>query len=820
VAYRGVTVQLPVGASGFTGTRNQSQAGPGHLIFTEGAELDGGIIRKDGGARILNRNSSNLGLYTSHKTILHFDSAVEGDSVIVDSGFLPPTAWEAIGGAGITLLDKKFGTGSLKLNGTTQYLRASDWPGVSVGVQSFTAHCWFNCQAVAGGANRALFGQVDNAGANSSAGFYLRRSNSTNTMQAVLGYNSGNNILSPVGTTVFSDVTNAGWHHAAMVLDTSPVNPILYLFVDGVLEAQSAMGAGLDHTVNNPNTYFMVGALGDTVPFQFWQGGIDELVIVVGKALWTANFTPPVGPTKRGGIGATPPTDTPLPIISGINWSPGIGKNQDVVCLQAGSTGLILSDSLDDGTFATEVNSTMAVTRDPPPYFCVAGGEDVGQPRKLILFNANNLPIVYKGNADPLIAGQGLPISTPPADWTGVGNFPIFGCVHVQRLWAGGNASDPHRLYYSSLTNHEVFTGSGAGAAGTIPIYPGQGERIIGAYSVRGALIIWKYPVGVYVIQTVDPDPTTWSVQVLSRAVGGLNCHTIVQIENDILFMDRNGSIHSLTATNEFGDFNTGNVSQIADMQPFMNSEVNRSMLSRSQSTYYANKRQAWFLVPRTVSDIPNLRIEISMEGVNQSAQNAAGVLPRFFLSRRDEAQALWLRPDKGIPPHPPEDPVGVPGDFILRPTLGEEDGCVYILDQEARNKDGVAYPIQFGTANSDLAFVDPTLATKWKNAEFMEIVYEPEGDWDLTVHTFWDDRYASSIAFNMGGAGVPLDVFELDRDVLGASGVKEVRRRLVGSGRRFRMVAFNDGLNQNVSIAGFHMSFTIGDERTPEGLR
>lgn len=805
MAYRGVTARLPVGAQGFTGTRNQSQAGPGHLIYTEGAELDGGLIRKDGGAKMLNQNGTALGLYTSIKTILNFDATVEGDTVIADDGYVPAAVWECMSTASQTLTDKKFGTGSLKLNGTSDYVRASD--PISLGVLPWTFHGFINITAATGAAQRCIFGQADNAASVSSTSIYLRRLAATDALQLNVGYDGGNLATVP-GITALTDLLNLGWHHFAVVRDT--VAQQLRLFLDGVQEGNLAFPNS--RIVNNPSTYFLLGALGDTTPSQFFQGFIDGFVICVGKAMWTSAFTPPTGPQTKAGGGAVEPGDTPGSIIAGINWQPGVGRYQDVVVVSAGSGGVVLGDDPPDplhpenqGTFKNEFTKTLVTTLDPPPYFCVGGGEVVGQPRKLFLFQATNMPVVLPGNYTGNYPMK--PVTTPPADWAGDGNYPTFGCVHQQRMFAGGNASDPHRLYYSSITDHQTFTGTGAGAAGTIPVYPGQGEKLIAAYSVRGALILWKYPVGIYVLQTQDPDPTTWSVEVLSLAVGGLNANTVVQIENDVLFLDRHGMVHSLTATNDFGDFNTGNISDLNDMQPFMKEETNRLFLHRAHGLYYTNKRQAWFYVPRKGFENPNLRIQLGIEHNAQSDGTASGIVPRFFLSRRDQASSSWLRPDEveGIP----------------KPVIGEDDGCIYLLDQDAKNKHGEGYPIEFSTSNTDFAFVDQSLATKQKNGEFMEIVYEPdEGEAALSVDVFWDDRWYDNIIFNLGGAGVALDVFVLDLDVLGSSGVKEVRKRLIGSGRRFRMTARNDSVNDNVSIAEFHISFGIGDERTPEGRR
>jgi hypothetical protein len=172
-------------------------------------------------------------------------------------------------------------------------------------------------------------------------------------------------------------------------------------------------------------------------------------------------------------------------------------------------------------------------------------------------------------------------------------------------------------------------------------------------------------------------------------------------------------------------------------------------------------------------------------------------------MSRRDNASALWLRPNSL--------------DGVLKPVIGSEEGCVFLLDEEARNKYGAGYPIEFSCANIDMSFLDPGLATKHKNGQFLEINFEPEGAWDLLVDVYWDDIYTETIPFNMGGGGGVLGSLVLDSDFIGASGVKNARRRIPGSGRYFRITCSNDGVDQNVSISDFHLSFTIGDERTPE---
>jgi Concanavalin A-like lectin/glucanases superfamily len=780
VAYRGVTGRLPIGAQGFTGTLNQSQAGPGHLTYTEGAELDGGIIRKDGGAKLL----VQLGSYTSIRTLLHFDNALEGSTTMLDDGFLPGT-WNPVGGAKTTLTDKVFGLSALTLNGTTDWITTLSL-GTATGVEEFTIQTRFKCTAP-GGTRRNLFGQCDAAGSIPSTSIICYR-NTSNFLVVSVG--QGSTLITITGNAPYSSTQGTGWHHLAVERVNDPLGDTIRLYVDGVEQAR----APIVGAINSSSASRSLGQIG-SLSTNPWQGLFDEFSLKFGVAIWRANFSPPTLPTAKYGAGAVPPFDSEIPIIAGGSWAPKVGLDEDVIMLE---NGAVLSDPSRAGIFDVIGVEGLTPNREPPPYFCVGGGEDVGRPPKLFLFSRTNQVHVRNGNANTF-----HPVATPAADWTGGGNFPTFGCIHLGRMFIGGNASDPHRIYYSKLLDHEVFTGVTATEAGTLAIYPGQGEKLIGGYSIRGALILWKYPVGVYVVNTQDLDPVNWQVICLSRSVGAVTPQSIIQIENDLMYMDRTGAVHLLSATQEFGDFNTSNLSEVADLAPFMKNEVNRARIQTCQALYYTSKRQAWFYLPRTNSNIANLRLQVGFEGQQQQRQGGGGA-PRFFMSRRDNASSAWLRPDNI--------------DGVLKPVIGTEEGRILLLDEDARNKMGTqAYRIEFTTASSDLAFIDASLATRMKNGQFLELLYEPEGEWDLLVDIFWDDIYTDTITFNMGGAGGVLGSMVLGSDVIGAAGVRTARRRLPGSGRRFRMSCLNEGLNQNVSISEFHLSFSVGDERTAE---
>jgi hypothetical protein len=524
-----------------------------------------------------------------------------------------------------------------------------------------------------------------------------------------------------------------------------------------------------------------VGAQGFTGTANPSQAGPGHLLYVDGAELDQGIIRKEGGASKLNssaiGGGVT--------IISGINWSPAASTYYDAVFT---SDGEIRRDT-GGGTFTHAYITGLNAPRDPPPWFLVAGGESVGSARRLMCFSATNQVKTVSGTADTMAN-----IGSPPADWSS--SFPTFGILHANRVFAGGNASDPHRIYYSTVGDHTDFVGSGAGS---LSVFPGEGEGIVGALSFRGALIVFKYPKGIYIVQTVDPSPINWGVSPVSRQVGTLNQHTIVPIENDVLYMDRFGGLHQLSATNEFGDINTSNLGLVQDINPFMRDNINLALMKRAQAIWYANKRQAWIALPRNGSTDNDFRLIIGFNSFDQEGNQ----VPRFFMSRRDIPVSMWLRPTSN---------------GVEKPVHGDNEGFIWTMDEDSRNKEDQPYTIRMETSNTDLGFLDQSLATKMKSGQFLELAFEPKGDWFLDVEVYWDDVLTEVLQYQMGSpSGAALDAFVLDSDVLTSLSVKSIRKKISGSGRRIKLVIENTGVNQDIAISEFHLSFVPGDERTPE---
>jgi len=462
-------------------------------------------------------------------------------------------------------------------------------------------------------------------------------------------------------------------------------------------------------------------------------------------------------------------------IIGGCDWWPSDGVQRMVVL---GSDGTIYKDS-GSGTFPVELKLGMTIT-DVVPVFVEGGKEAAAGNRKLFIFTGVNAVQVL--SADGITTSN---LATPPADWTGA-TQPIAGCIHENRLWGFGNLSDPHRAYASSTTNHEDFSG-----ALTLSVYPGEGERIIAGLSYKGALILWKKPRGIYMVDTSDSDTTKWRVIRLSDTIGIASPQAFAIVDDDILYMDTNANFQFLSATANFGDLASRNLSTAAHMNVFFRENINYARIFNVRAIYYPTKREAHFAIAGIGQTTNTHRVVVDF---NRSD------IARFRWSDKDTCESLWLRKDT---------------DLIPRPVSGDDAGFVWQLDQETRSKDGAGYNCTFQTPPTDFSYLDPKLATKRKLGDFLELIAEPKGSWNINVEIQWDGDTRQTITFDQGAAHSALGVDTiLGSWILGGGELLVRRKRITGSGQRFSMVVRNSGAGEDFSIAKFLLYFRVGDER------
>jgi hypothetical protein len=439
--------------------------------------------------------------------------------------------------------------------------------------------------------------------------------------------------------------------------------------------------------------------------------------------------------------------------------------------------GTLLKDT-GAGTFATTLKSGLST--GIRPFFCEGGKEAAANDRKLFVFTGTNVvQVLADDNATT------ADITTPPTDWSG-SNQPTFGFIHAFRLCAAGNANDPHRLYYSTTTDHEDFTGAGAGS---LAIYPGEGEALVGGLSFNGLAILWKRPKGIYAVDMRDASASNWTVRRITKAVGGISPWGQVETDSDVLFLDSTGVIQSLITTSAFGDVIQQSYSQQVFLDPLLRETLDLGKLNTVRSIYYAAKREVHFAFTSPSGTVNDTRLVIDLF-VPQA--------PRFRLSTLTECEALWLREDS---------------DGIQRVITGDSAGFVWQLDQDTRNVDDAAYASEAKTVPTDLGFVDSSYAHRKKNAEFLELIYAPIDTNTVNVDLEWDGKHVQTVAFHLTTSGTPLGTFVLGTSMLGGSSQNTQRKRLYGGGKFLTLAFRNSVLNADFAIARARLYFTLGAE-------
>lgn len=521
--------------------------------------------------------------------------------------------------------------------------------------------------------------------------------------------------------------------------------------------------------------------LGQAVPIPIGQDGLtgnQNLSLLKPSQLTTAtNISYDQGNLRKEG-GAARYNETAISgapsIIAGWDWHPTPGTQRMVVFTGVGS---LLKDT-GGGGFTTVLASGLNTTGTPT--FAEGGQETLAADRKLFLVNGFNPVRVLAGDA-----ATASTIASPAADWSG-SQQPISMCNHDGRMWGALG----HRIYFSTRTNHEDF--ADGTNAGSLAIFPGIGERIIQIMSFKGLLIVWKFPVGIYVVNTADATVANWTVSSLSTTIGGVSPCGAVQVIDDVLFVDAAGNFQLLSGIQEFGQVGLSNLSHVHTFSPFMRQHVNFARLSSIRSVFYAYKLEAHFTVTQLGSGVNDARVVVDFNRPDIS---------RFRWSPRDICESIWLRTDSN---------------HIPRLVIGDTSGFVWELDQDTFSKGDEGYTSELVVNSMAFDWLDPSLAVKRKNGGFIEVVVDPTGNWHLSCDVTWDQGTPQTVEFNLDPGGAVLGSFILGTDVLGGASTIAQRRRLPGSGKRLTLRFYNTEMDEDFNLSQVFISFNLSDERTP----
>ncbi len=201
--------------------------------------------------------------------LLHCDGT-NGSTSFPDSSQSSKTV-TAVGNAQVTTAEKKFGTGSVVLDGSSSLTAPSS---VDFNFESgdWTIDYWVRYNTLA--SDKIVVDINSNLG--------VRVNQRAGVAQAEVILNGGVRSFA-----LSSDYTTGVWYHIAIVLNQSN----LYFFRDGI--QQGSVSSFSEPLTGGIEGISIGGAIGGGSALDGWM---DEVRITKGVARWTSNFTPPVAP--------------------------------------------------------------------------------------------------------------------------------------------------------------------------------------------------------------------------------------------------------------------------------------------------------------------------------------------------------------------------------------------------------------------------------------------------------------------------------------------------------------------------------------------
>jgi hypothetical protein len=241
----------------------------------------------DGKTRV--KISNRTGTWNVGNTLFYYDTdgttvlasgtiqSVDNDKFILDGkilGFETPSdrAGKQATVSGNAQLDttiKKFGTSSLRLDGSGDYISYPSQPDFGFGTGNFTFEGWF--YRAIGGVQVTLFDFRTTATQNAPWLFI--------TSGGTLAYY----VNGSTRTSGAGGITAGSWHHVAVSRNSGNTR----LFVNG-----NQVGATWVDATNYVNSSLTIGARYTNL-LEFFNGHIDEIRVTKGAARYTGTFIPP-----------------------------------------------------------------------------------------------------------------------------------------------------------------------------------------------------------------------------------------------------------------------------------------------------------------------------------------------------------------------------------------------------------------------------------------------------------------------------------------------------------------------------------------------
>lgn len=429
---------------------------------------------------------------------------------------------------------------------------------------------------------------------------------------------------------------------------------------------------------------------------------------------------------------------------------------------------------------SVEIETGLTLTH--PVIFIEGGQIQPGEAKKLFVFTRGTEPQYIDGDGSALTSFTGLSL-----DWDPV--FPGAAIYHDSRLLAFDHTSFPHNFYASSIGDQSEFrvvdTNNTSTGARIFTVAPGKSDRIAAMYSlVPTVLYIFKYPRGIYKLDTTDWTNSYIPTDVVRDDVGMAGPLGVTKVGNDVWFIGSNGRIYSLAALEASQDPKDADISAKLQITEYIKENVDLSRLQWSRLIYNEYRRELWYTFTSKTGDTNDSVLVLDLDDINniRAATDDRGA---FF-------NAVWPR---------------IQSDGAVELLCAGEGGLVYRADRSNRAiGTNTAYTGEFWYPDTDLGYVSPALSSVQKRFDMVEFTVVPTGDYDLTVEIYVDGESYKTVTVNLGSGTSVFDESVFDTAVFGGQRTFKHRVTIGAVGTYISFRCYNSALNEDFNLANIKL--------------
>ena len=205
----------------------------------------------------------------------------------------------------------------------------------------------------------------------------------------------------------------------------------------------------------------------------------------------------------------------------------------------------------------------------------------------LIINSGNNIPQGWDGLS---LTTEDFPTDHMAPDWVLDNYYPIlmvrYGKGNSVRAWAIGSTKRKTTLYFSTPSDGlDPYPNFKDSDSGFFVISTPNEEPLTAMTSFGDRLIVFS-KTKAYIIEDSDTSSVNWGYVEAQWRGGAISHQCVLQTENDIFALIEDGTVYSISAVMQYGDYKISSITEPAQINDYIIEKINLSYLNNTHAIF------------------------------------------------------------------------------------------------------------------------------------------------------------------------------------------------------------------------------------------